>query len=290
MSKVTKTILILQLDSWIAAHSRASCCSLSAPSLPALHFHWETSTPSTGSGQCRRPRVHFNVAAFFARPLSLAASCSSRQGPGCWPRPAVSDRSFSLSRDVSVSCLAVQTVGGEVYSLRRPACLHFIQTLAWSHSNPEDPASLCWAGKRRHKRRLIWIFGGGVSVTACRELPQCFWRCQMLFASISTGRSEVPLLKLVNSQLFKISFPSKQLTKQNQENDWVDTSIFPLIWKQRYHSLCYLQSKFCPETFEQCQAGWPKQGKKFPNNGQTGNPLCLLACFSPFERRRMPGR
>lgn len=37
MSKVTKTILILQLDSWIAAHSRASCCSLSASSLPCLH-------------------------------------------------------------------------------------------------------------------------------------------------------------------------------------------------------------------------------------------------------------
>lgn len=25
--------------------------------------------------------------------------------------------------------------------------VHFIQTLGWSHSNQEDPASLCWAGK-----------------------------------------------------------------------------------------------------------------------------------------------
>lgn len=43
MSKVTKTILILQSDSWIAAHSGASCCSRSTSSLPsprtAKHTH-----------------------------------------------------------------------------------------------------------------------------------------------------------------------------------------------------------------------------------------------------------
>lgn len=100
-------------------------------------------------------------------------------------------------------------------------------------------------------------------MTACRELPQCFWRCQMLFASISTGRSEVPLVKLMNSQLFKISVPSKQLTKQNQENDWVDTSFFPLIWKQRCHSLCYLQSKFAQRHLNNAKLAGQNKERNF---------------------------
>lgn len=52
--------------------------------------------------------------------------------------------------------------------------VHFIQTLGWSHSNQEDPASLCWAGKEEAGPGRVKKKGGvegGVTVTACGELP-----------------------------------------------------------------------------------------------------------------------
>lgn len=47
---------------------------------------------------------------------------------------------------------------------------------------------------------------------------------------------------------------------------------------------------FALEILKQCQATESKQGKKFPNNDQKGNPLCLLACFSTFKMLLMPSR
>jgi len=173
MSNVTKTILILQLDSWTTAHSGASCRFLSTSCLPFFHFHCWNTHPHRS--------VHFEFWCVF-----IPTNASLDHWVLKWPPPAdrvqlvrlvllCTDCSSSLSPDVSVLCPAVQTVSSETYSLRHPACLHFIQTLAWSHSNQKDPASLCRAGKRRHTRWLIWIFGGGVSVTACRELPGSKW-------------------------------------------------------------------------------------------------------------------
>lgn len=53
-----------------------------------------------------------------------ANAYSSWQDPGYPPRPAESDRSFSLSRDVSVSCPAVPTVSGEpTHWGAQPACI-----------------------------------------------------------------------------------------------------------------------------------------------------------------------
>lgn len=52
MSKVTKTILILRLDSWIAAHSGTSCCALSTSSLLL------SPSTSTGGGQGGRKNTH----------------------------------------------------------------------------------------------------------------------------------------------------------------------------------------------------------------------------------------
>lgn len=204
MSKVTKTILILQSDSWIAAHSGASCCALSTSSLPAFSPlpPWNKRVRAVISP--RSCVTTLNTAALF--PPSRASrwtSCDLETVPfrpagsgllterGVWvPRPAVPDCSSSLNRGrISVlSCCP------------NSQWLHFIQTLAWSHSNQEDPASLCWAGKRRQgrgnkKKRedwLIWMFGGGVWLTACRELPGSnthpgAWSCQMLFRSASTN-------------------------------------------------------------------------------------------------------
>lgn len=148
MSKVTKTILILQRSSWTAAHPHASCCPHSTSRLLLFHFHWWNScisTPSPGRFLWRRQTTNVSLKA-----LQKGSSLQDPVLPGL---------SWVLSSYPT----------GQIADLllTRPACLHFTRTLVWSHSNQEDPASLCWL-----LRRLIWISGGGVRVwqLARREL------------------------------------------------------------------------------------------------------------------------
>lgn len=188
MSKVTKTILILQLDSWIAAHFGASCCSPSTCGLlsplcrPNTHIH--TVPPSYESSQAL---INSCDSATLSHcdtwvELHLVLKCAV-PADGVWSglrcaawllRPAEPDHCFPLNWDVSASCPAVQTVTSEAFSLRRPASLHFTKTLVGSHSNQEDPVSLCRAGKRRRvhgRRRLIWMSEGGVRESPGSPIP-----------------------------------------------------------------------------------------------------------------------
>ncbi len=154
MSKVTKTILILQLDSWTAAHSGASCCVLSTSSLlflfppppwnrhiHAFHAAWTYDAESVRESWVTTvtlPRYSPSerLALNFFRPwkpFQLTGSGLLPELGVCLPRPAVPDSSFSLNRDVSLSCPAVQTVSGcisyrhwpEVIATRRilPHCV-----------------------------------------------------------------------------------------------------------------------------------------------------------------------
>lgn len=134
MSKVTKTILILQLDSWIAAHSGASCCSvnLSPPLFPLPLWNTHPRRPRCSvqpmQSQSKKSNDSYNTPTLFHHQNlnfnKSANAYSSWQDPGYPPRPAESDRSFSLSRDVSVSCPAVPTVSGEpTHWGAQPACI-----------------------------------------------------------------------------------------------------------------------------------------------------------------------
>lgn len=188
------------------------------------------------------------------------------------------------------------------YSLRRSACLHFTHALARSHSNQEDPASLCWAGKRRHQRRLIWILGGGAFAAAFRELPglnkhpgTC---SDAKWSLVSTGCSEVQ----INYQLPACESGTLWFSSIPQR---IPPPISPACSASKLHFgyfvfYSYSDAKplffaifnrcFALEILKQCQATESKQGKKFPNNDQKGNPLCLLACYSTFKMLRMPSR
>lgn len=135
------------------------------------------------------------------------------------------------------------------YSLRRSACLHFTHALARSHSNQEDPASLCRAGKRRHQRTLIWILGGGAFVAAFRELPGLNKHpgtCgDAKWSLVSTGCSEVQInyqLPACESGTLWFSFLPQRILPRlallvMQANCSLDTLFFTLIWTQSHYSL-----------------------------------------------------
>lgn len=121
MSKVTKTILVLQSDSWIAAQL-----------LRSLDFQ----PPSNRNKKQTRPRrinprscvttlltsPHQETRAeLHERPVPAGGVRSLRFGVARVPRP---DGSSSLKRDVSPSCPAVQTVSGCI------SCRHWPEVIA----------------------------------------------------------------------------------------------------------------------------------------------------------------
>lgn len=86
--------------------------------------------------------------------LETSRSSWRGEGPGWSPSelsgrrvPPSIEHYFSLNRGTYLC-----PVNSETLSLRRPVCLDFIQTLVWSHSNQEVPASLCGSGNRRQGR------------------------------------------------------------------------------------------------------------------------------------------
>lgn len=212
MSKVTKTILILQLDSWIAAHSGASCCALSTSSLLSVSTstvkHTHPRRPRRPDLRCRnlseKPSDNCNAATLFSHQETCVEL--HLKGPVPADRVRVAHRARCLA---AASCRARQQLlfePGRISVL--PCCpnsqwLHFIQTLAWSHSNQEDPASLCWAGKRRQgrgqkKKKRGWSEYlevesgwqlGGSSLVQTHILVLEGAKCSS--GSVSTGCSEV---------------------------------------------------------------------------------------------------
>lgn len=75
--------------------------------------------------------------------------------------------------------------------------VHFTQTLGWSHSNQEDPASLCWAGKEEAGPGRVKKKGGGGrwshgdslwGAPWFKHTHPGAWICQMRFRLfVSTG-------------------------------------------------------------------------------------------------------
>lgn len=212
------------------------------------------------------------------------------------PRPAVPDLSFYLKLNWCVFCAAVRPV-------RLSVCLHFIQALVWSHSNQEDPASLCWAGRRRSaqcgRRRLMWIFGGGVRVTACMELMVQTQTHARTHTHPGVCRDAKNLSRNKTDRLLHTFFffsPNKATQtvpvikpgKLHRYWKWIEIFLKTNVEFDPLFLNVILKNSL--EISEQCMESWSKQGKQWPDNGQTGNSFCLLSCFSTFNGLLMSSR
>lgn len=142
-----------------------------------------------------------------------------------------------------------------------------------------------------------WSFCGSFQGAPWFEQASwCLWWCQMVFSLNrllwSTNKLSTPCLWIRHTFCFlfpppKDFFPRLALLVV-QANCSLDTSFFTLIWTSLFFAV--FNRCFALEILKQYQGTESKQGKKFPNNDQKGNPLCLLACFSTFKMLLMPSR
>lgn len=127
ISKWTKTILVLQLVSCIVVPL--------PPSSPPLLLPLTTLVTGMMSDQSSPQRLRVSNGTIAAVKLHL-------------PRSFLLIDSLPLPAVCPVS-LSKQSVVGSTHC--GTSLLHFVWTLVWCHSNQEDPASLCWAGRRRRR-------------------------------------------------------------------------------------------------------------------------------------------
>lgn len=131
-----------------------------------------------------------------------------------------------------------------------------------------------------------------------KQASWCLWWCQMVFSLNrllwSTNKLSTPCLWIRHTLFFLPSpkgFPPPRLALLVvQANYTLDALFFYSYLDAKPLFFAIFNRRFALEILKQCQATQSKQGKKFPNNNQKGNPLCLLACFSTFKMLLMPSR